>query len=128
MFVQNSPPSFLFHPDNGLPILSWYNERDDEELYKITPLLEFLSKVNDVRKFIPKMVSNKEIAYDLAQNVIDSYNAQHIKKRKVVNDEISNDSQNISKALNKSNSGTSGKLKKSFDNNNNKIILFVLHN
>lgn len=109
----------MFHPDNGLPILSWYNERDDEELYKITPLLEFLSKVNDVRKFIPKMVSNKEIAYDLAQNVIDSYNAQHIKKRKIVNEEISNDSQNISKALNKSNSGTSGKLKKSFDNNNN---------
>ena len=65
------------------------------------------------------MVSNKEISYASAQSVIDSYAAQQLKKRKVVNDEVSNDSQNISKALNKSNSGTSGKLKKSFDNNLN---------
>ena len=52
---QNSPLSYAFNPENGFPILSWYEDKDDKELFLITPVLEFLSKVDDVRKIIIKI-------------------------------------------------------------------------
>ena len=63
IIVDNSPFSYSFHPDNGLPILSWFEDKNDRELNNITPLLIFLSKVNDVREYIPKLVVNNTISY-----------------------------------------------------------------
>ena len=63
IIVDNSPFSYSFHPDNGLPILSWFEDKNDKELYNITPILIFLSKVNDVRDYIPKLVRNDLISY-----------------------------------------------------------------
>ena len=63
IIVDNSPFSYSFHPDNGLPILSWFEDKDDKELYNIIPILIFLSNVNDVREYIPKIVINNTISY-----------------------------------------------------------------
>ena len=63
IIVDNSPLSYSFHPNNGLPILSWFDDYNDFELDNITPILIFLSKVNDVRNFIPQIVKNDEISY-----------------------------------------------------------------
>jgi len=42
------PQSFSLHPQNGIPIESWYENPQDEELFKMIPLLKSLSKVVDV--------------------------------------------------------------------------------
>ena len=63
IIVDNSPLSYSFHPENGLPILSWFEDKNDKELYNITPLLIFLSDVKDVREYIPKLVVENTISY-----------------------------------------------------------------
>ena len=64
IIVDNSPISYALNPDNGIPILSWFDDMNDRELYNITPLLEFLSFVPDVREYIKKFVVNNEIDYN----------------------------------------------------------------
>ena len=46
--------------DNGLPIMTWYENMNDNELIKLIPLLEYLSNVNDVRPIINQIVNLKE--------------------------------------------------------------------
>jgi len=61
IIVDNSPNAYHFHPENAVPILSWYDDPDDRCLFEMIPLLEALSQVDDVRSVIPRFV-NKEIA------------------------------------------------------------------
>ena len=61
IIVDNSPNAYYFHPENAVPILSWYDYPDDRCLFEMIPLLETLSQVDDVRKVIPKFV-NRETA------------------------------------------------------------------
>jgi len=61
IIVDNSPNAYHFHPENAVPILSWYDDPDDKCLFEMLPLLEALSQVDDVRKVIPRFV-NREIA------------------------------------------------------------------
>ena len=70
IIVDNSPLSYCFHPNNGLPILSWFDDCNDNELEKITPILIFLSSVNDVREYIPKLIKNNEISYLDAEKLL----------------------------------------------------------
>ena len=61
IIVDNSPNAYYFHPENAVPILSWYDDPDDRCLFEMIPLLEALSQVDDVRSVIPRFV-NREIA------------------------------------------------------------------
>ena len=70
IIVDNSPLSYSFHPNNGLPILSWFDDYRDNELENITPILIFLSGVDDVREYIPKIVKNNCISYIDAENLM----------------------------------------------------------
>jgi carboxy-terminal domain RNA polymerase II polypeptide A small phosphatase len=56
IIVDNSPNAYFFHPENAVPILSWYDDPDDRCLFELIPLLEALSHVDDVRPIIPKFV------------------------------------------------------------------------
>ena len=76
IIVDNSPISYALHPENGLPILTWFEDKSDRELYKITTILQFLSTVYDVREFIPKFVDNNTINYEKANEIIKNYNGQ----------------------------------------------------
>ena len=49
IIVDNSPLSYAFNHDNGFPVTSWYEDKNDRELLDIFPFLEFLSTVKDVR-------------------------------------------------------------------------------
>ena len=95
IIVDNSPLSYCFHPNNGLPILSWFDNYNDYELENITPILLFLSSVNDVRDYIPLLVKDNEISYINAEKLLkkhgfliddDSYlinkNGKNIQKEK----------------------------------------------
>ena len=70
IIVDNSPLAYTFDADNGLPIKTWIEDRDDRELMKLVPILEFLSKTKDVRKFIDQFVYNNKILYEEANEII----------------------------------------------------------
>lgn len=48
LIIDNSPYSYIFQPDNAIPITSWFNDQNDRQLYEILPLLDELEKVEDV--------------------------------------------------------------------------------
>lgn len=50
--MQNSPASYALQPENAVPITSWYEDPLDQELYRLIPVLDRLSKVEDVRQHI----------------------------------------------------------------------------
>ena len=52
IIIDNSPNSYQFQPENGIPILSWYDDPDDIELIRFIPALKLLAQVEDVRPVI----------------------------------------------------------------------------
>ena len=97
IIVDNSPVAYLLNSDNGLPILTWFDDKNDKELFKIIPILDFLSLVPDVRDYIHKIVINNEISYDIAKKVIREFNN---KNRKAKNEK---EIKNLDKRENNSN-------------------------
>ena len=61
VIVDNSPPAFTFQLDNGIPIVSWYSDRHDNELQKLIPLLMKLRTLNDVRPALKKYFRMKQL-------------------------------------------------------------------
>lgn len=43
ILLDNSPISYIFQPDNGMPIKNWYDDLNDKELFAYIPILEKLS-------------------------------------------------------------------------------------
>ncbi len=52
IIIDNSPSSYLFQPENSLPSISWYEDKNDIELMEMVPLLERLAYVPDVRDYL----------------------------------------------------------------------------
>jgi RNA polymerase II subunit A small phosphatase-like protein len=52
IIIDNSPLSYAFQPENGMPILSWYDDRTDTKLLELIPVLHLLSEVPDVRPIL----------------------------------------------------------------------------
>jgi len=50
IIIDNSPTSYIFHPQHAIPISSWFSDAHDNELLDLIPVLEDLasSKVKDV--------------------------------------------------------------------------------
>jgi RNA polymerase II subunit A small phosphatase-like protein len=48
VIIDNSPASYIFHPDNAVPVTSWFDDMEDKELLELIPFLEGLSTVDDV--------------------------------------------------------------------------------
>uniref|UniRef100_A0A3B4AB71 protein-serine/threonine phosphatase n=1 Tax=Periophthalmus magnuspinnatus TaxID=409849 RepID=A0A3B4AB71_9GOBI len=48
IIVDNSPASYIFHPDNAVPVASWFDDMSDTELLDLIPFFEKLSKVDNV--------------------------------------------------------------------------------
>ena len=70
ILLDNSPISYLFQPECGMPIVNWYDDQSDQELIHYIPILEWLAYVDDVRKYLPKMVDNNQLDYKWAVSVI----------------------------------------------------------
>ena len=99
IIVDNCAYSYWLNPENGLPILSWFKDKNDRELQNITPILEFLADVPDVREHIKKIVIDDEIWYSKAMAHINSYNSLMAKKNKKKN---TTNNSNSSSTTNKS--------------------------
>lgn len=46
IILDNSPASYIFHPQHAIPISSWFSDAHDNELLDIIPFLEDLAKEN----------------------------------------------------------------------------------
>lgn len=48
LIVDNSPFSYMFQPDNAIPITSWFNDKNDRQLYELLPFLDTMIHADDV--------------------------------------------------------------------------------
>lgn len=48
VIIDNSPFSYMFQPDNAIPITSWFNDRSDRQLNDLLPYLDKLLEAEDV--------------------------------------------------------------------------------
>jgi len=49
IIIDNSPASYIFHPNNAVPVSSWFTDPHDQELSDLCPFLTDLATVDDVR-------------------------------------------------------------------------------
>ncbi|OBS58204.1 hypothetical protein A6R68_10644, partial [Neotoma lepida] len=48
LILDNSPASYIFHPENAVPVQSWFDDMADTELLNLIPVFEELSGADDV--------------------------------------------------------------------------------
>ncbi|XP_012873889.1 PREDICTED: carboxy-terminal domain RNA polymerase II polypeptide A small phosphatase 2 [Dipodomys ordii] len=48
LILDNSPASYIFHPENAVPVQSWFDDMADTELLNLIPIFEELSGADDV--------------------------------------------------------------------------------
>ena len=73
IILDNNPTAYALNHYNGFPIKSWFDDKNDDELLKICPILEFLSYVPDVREYIKKIVVQNKVQFDCVKQVIINY-------------------------------------------------------
>ncbi|MEQ2235386.1 hypothetical protein ILYODFUR_001840, partial [Ilyodon furcidens] len=66
IIVDNSPASYIFHPENAVPVQSWFDDMTDTELLDLMPLFEGLSKEVDVYSPL-QTLRNREKSGDTPQ-------------------------------------------------------------
>eukprot|EP01083_Nonionella_stella_P071202 191134_1 len=79
VIIDNSPLSFGFQLDNGIPIKDWLGTGIDMELLKLLPLLRNLSTCNDVRPILRAQYELHDIARDIASGFLTGL--PHFQKR-----------------------------------------------
>ncbi|XP_078057297.1 carboxy-terminal domain RNA polymerase II polypeptide A small phosphatase 2-like isoform X1 [Mustelus asterias] len=48
IIIDNSPASYIFHPNNAVPVTSWFDDLSDTELLRLIPAFEGLSQAENV--------------------------------------------------------------------------------
>uniref|UniRef100_A0A6I8R1F0 protein-serine/threonine phosphatase n=1 Tax=Xenopus tropicalis TaxID=8364 RepID=A0A6I8R1F0_XENTR len=48
VILDNSPASYIFHPENAVPVQSWFDDMSDTELLSLIPIFEELSYSEDI--------------------------------------------------------------------------------
>jgi CTD small phosphatase-like protein 2 len=59
VIVDNNPWSFLFQPYNGIPIESWFGDRNDRMLDSLLQFLVEISKTDDVRPVLKAIAKSR---------------------------------------------------------------------
>jgi len=58
IFIDNSPQSYMFQPNNAIPIPTWYDDMSDTALRDLIPLLQKMANIRDVRKILGSHLAN----------------------------------------------------------------------
>jgi len=61
ILVDNSPHCYIFNQSNGIPIIPFYDNYEDQELTKLSSFLQALSNLDDVRPEIESFFELKAI-------------------------------------------------------------------
>eukprot|EP00536_Pseudo-nitzschia_multiseries_P004069 jgi/Psemu1/295439/fgenesh1_pm.66_\ len=61
VLVDNSPHAFGYQVDNGIPIESWFDDKNDTELLKLERFLRTLQRVDDVRSVVRRTFRTYEL-------------------------------------------------------------------
>ncbi|XP_063701176.1 phosphatase Herzog [Culicoides brevitarsis] len=99
VIVDNSPASYIFHPDNAVPVKSWFDDLSDSELLDLIPLFEKLSQVDSVYTVLCN--SNNPInqsIYNTLNNIANASSNQHIQSSGQQQQSLSSSSNNSSGA------------------------------
>jgi len=64
IIIDNSPSSYLFHPENAVPVESWFDDEADTELDELIPFLKELSKTDNVRTFLEGRKKDGKIIFN----------------------------------------------------------------
>jgi len=99
IIIDNNPISYAINPDNGIPILSWFDNPKDRELLKLIPLLKYLAKVNDVRPIIKQVVNKKlnQLDFNIIDKIINnkSQNFTYLNSQVIINNLNANIQKNL---------------------------------
>eukprot|EP00826_Nyctotherus_ovalis_P009565 TRINITY_DN1252_c0_g3_i2.p1 TRINITY_DN1252_c0_g3~~TRINITY_DN1252_c0_g3_i2.p1 ORF type:complete len:442 (+),score=99.63 TRINITY_DN1252_c0_g3_i2:577-1902(+) len=71
IILDNSPIAYILQPGNAIPITTWIDNKEDNELSRLTPILKALAKVSDVRDTIKKIMKEDKVDYESAVEVIE---------------------------------------------------------
>jgi len=67
LIIDNSPNSYIFHPEYAIPIESWFDDPNDTALTDMIPFLVYLASVDDVREPIHKWNAGHRNIAEFAQ-------------------------------------------------------------
>ena len=125
IIIDNNPVSYALHKNNGIPILTWIDNPNDNELLKLIPILKYMSKVKDVRPIINKILNKSKNEIDflkvnaLLKNV---NNLKQLNKKAFITNKIkdlNNSNENLINNTNIIKNNSSNK-----ENNSNNSINF----
>jgi len=73
LIVDNIAENFDMQPDNGIHIISWYNDPRDSELQKLEPILKSLvrQRIFDVREFLRVAFNRRQPATPMSYGVVE---------------------------------------------------------
>lgn len=74
VIVDNSPASYIFHPDNAVPVASWFDDMTDSEMFDLIPFFEKLSKVDNVYS----VLCNSNHPYNCVNQQTSSHQLNHV--------------------------------------------------
>jgi len=63
IIIDNSPTSYFFHTECAVPITSWYDDPTDDELTRLIPILESLSRVDDVWDYLKLFIFEDKVHF-----------------------------------------------------------------
>jgi len=55
IIVDNSPASYIFHPENAVPVVSWFDDMENKELLELIPFFEELSESDNIYTILRKI-------------------------------------------------------------------------
>jgi CTD small phosphatase-like protein 2 len=61
MLVDNSPHAYGYNLDNGVPIESWFDSKEDTELLKLIGFLKSTENIVDIRPLIRDHFGSREL-------------------------------------------------------------------
>ena len=62
----------MLQPEQAVPIVSWYDDVKDKQLFDLIPLFIQLSQINDCREAIKNFVCNNTVDFLRAKMVCDA--------------------------------------------------------
>ena len=69
IILDNSPSAYMLQPECAMPIISWYDDPKDRQLYDLIPLFIQLSQIYDCREGLTRFVKNNTVDFNLAKQV-----------------------------------------------------------